>query len=253
MAKRCTLNTPCGKLFTAAQKAYNAQNYADALVQLKSAYSISANPILLINIGCAMYKLRHYEDAIEKFRLFLKLRPNSRHAGKVSGYLADTLRQQIPRPVPAVVNPLSVRANANPTVTLDLIPTTSINFPAATVPSVKKNRQIAIAISSASVSIGLIGIVAGAGCYGTLASLQNSFRMSADEFDKQNMINQAIHLKRASTANYVIGGLLMGAGIGMFSAAIARWPSKRKNKAATIELGGQITPAYLGASLGWTH
>ncbi len=244
-AGKCHRGSKCFSIVLRAAEAYNGKDYETARRLFMDAYQISSRPEILINIGCSLYELHKYADALAMFDKFILLHPRSSHLDKVRRYRARAAEDHKPLsdstealslpfeprlPRPNVLPPLHA---VLPAASDGSIPLRVSQLPSdADMKSTQRRKTLFTALGSLSVAIGTVGIVAGASCYGALSALQDRFRGSVDEFDKDNMLTEAGHLRRASTASYVSGGIIGALGVSML-AIVGYHNYKRKTATVT--------------------
>lgn len=248
VASPCRKSSSCGELAKVARAAYAARRHEEALHKFESVYIISGSPIMLVHMGCALHALGRYEEAIAKFRQFLRQRANSSHAPTVRKYLQQSLSQHAAA-APAAPPPFvgetprfekeesSLPAPGRLIRALPIAPpifVTSLPPPIDQRSSARRIRLITV--GAVAVSLGVLGVIAGAGCYGAVVSLEDRFRATGDEFIKRELHTQALLIQKASTASYIAGGLITGLGLGLLSAAGDVWLRSRRASPAIPKL-----------------
>ncbi len=74
--------------YSAGVEHFKAKRYADAIREFNKAYRVDPNPVLVFNMARAFEELEEYDSAIEYYRRYLEMAPESEDSASV----ADTLR-----------------------------------------------------------------------------------------------------------------------------------------------------------------
>lgn len=261
VASPCQKNSSCGELAKVAREAYAARRHEEALHKFESVYIISGSPIMLVHMGCALHALGRYEEAIAKFRQFLRQRANSSHTPTVRKYLQQSLSQHAaaapaaPPPFIGVTPRFDKEESSlpDPGTLIRALPTALPILVTRLPPPIDQpgsDRRIRLStVGAVSVSLGVLGIIAGAGCYGAVASLEDRFRATGDEFSKRELQTQALLIQKASTASYIAGGIFTGLGMGLLSAAGAVWLRSRRASPALPKLSLDAASRAVSARL----
>lgn len=69
-AQTCRSDEQCSALLDRGQRAFKLRDYDRALKNFESAYALLSDPVLLLNIGRAHYRLGHPDKAIEYYLRF---------------------------------------------------------------------------------------------------------------------------------------------------------------------------------------
>ena len=81
-------------LFGAAEEAFAAGRFEDALRYFRESHELSGRPELLYNIGTTADRLQREEDAVEAFEQYLAARPDAENAAQVRARV-EALRVEI--------------------------------------------------------------------------------------------------------------------------------------------------------------
>lgn len=260
-AAPCRKNSPCGQLALAARQAYAAHQHEEALHKFESVYIISQSPIMLVHLGCALHALGRYEEAIAKFRQFLRQRPRSSHAQTIQEYLRLSIQQRtiaLPATLPPLVDePHADRDEFSAAISGQIRNAHAIAPPiqVTRLPAVKEqpgnDRRVRLLAAAGTISAVLAsaGIIVGLGCYGSVVSLQDRFRTSGDEFSKRQLQIEAQQFENASTAGYVSGGVLLGISMGLLSSAAIIWQRNRQQNRQQPKLSLNVDVNLVGAGI----
>lgn len=261
----CQKSSACGQLAKSAREAYAGRRHEEALHKFESVYIISGSPIMLVHMGCALHALGRYEEAIVKFRQFLHKRANSSHAPTVREYLEQSLAQHAAATQAAQqpfisMTPLFDKAEStlpDPGRLIRTLPTAPPILVSRLPPPSEKGGptrrvQLLSTVGAVSMTLGVVGIIAGAGCYGAVKALQDRFRITGDEFSKRDLQTQAEPLEKASMASYITGGIFAGLGLGLLSAAGAVWRRSRHPSPALPKLRLDVASRTFSTHWEWS-
>ncbi len=95
-AQTCRSDGPCSALLDSGLEAFKVPNYERALTSFEAAYALLPDPVLLLNIGRAHYRLGHPDKAVEYYLRFQGAvpNPNPEIAGTFEKYLSEARKAQ---------------------------------------------------------------------------------------------------------------------------------------------------------------
>lgn len=95
-AQTCRADGPCGTLLDSGLSAFKVPDYPRALTNFEAAYALIPDPVLLLNIGRAHYRLGHPDKAVEYYLRFQGAvpNPNPEIAATLEKYLAEARNAQ---------------------------------------------------------------------------------------------------------------------------------------------------------------
>lgn len=95
-AQTCRSDGPCSVLLDSGLDAFKIPNYQRALTSFESAYALIPDPVLLLNLGRAHYRLGHPDKAVEYYLRFQGAVPNPSPeiAETVEKYLSEARKAQ---------------------------------------------------------------------------------------------------------------------------------------------------------------
>ncbi len=197
----CIKDERCKEHYDKGVNYYSQQYYEEALSEFQAAYSARQMALLLINIGRTLQKLGRPKEALAYYERFQQAETNPDPAiqGKLTEYMAQ---------VKALIGSQPASAEPSGTASSGLTtppPATKTVEP----PPPGKNLIIA---GSAVAGVGVLGLITGIGLYAKSSSDYGTFNSSTDELEQLAAKSSAQSFGAGSTASYVVGAVLVGAG-----------------------------------------
>jgi tetratricopeptide (TPR) repeat protein len=106
-------------LFMAAQRAFDAGRYPDALSSFERSYELAEDPQILYNIAITLDRLRRDEEALEAFRMYLRLQPSTTDRRDIEARIR-VIEDQMARRAAVVAEPIEQTPTESSNAPLEL-------------------------------------------------------------------------------------------------------------------------------------
>lgn len=234
-ADSCMNDKSCKKLVHEGLLLYYRGRYAEALDRFTRAHEHNSIPELSINIGRSLDHLNRPQEAIDMYEKYLRQRPGSDLADKVQAFMKEAqehLSAMRSETAPKPESPGAAQPPPAGAVTPPLAGLWSAHDGAS---SHRRTWLVAGGLSTAS---GLVGLLAGVGCYGAIRIARDTeLASTTDEFKKLAVLQQNQPLYNAMVASYSLGAIMLSAGL---AAIIYERHRKKSHESAAPGLGDSL-------------